>query len=327
MKNVTKKLKKNKKSALIFGISGQDGAYLAHFLLEKGYKVIGTTREKSKKNLLRLSKLGIFKKVNVYKGEATNNSFCKKIISSNINEIYYLAGDSSVVRSFDSPQKSLQSNTIGILNILEYIKKKKIKTKVFNSGSGQFYGDNKKNKYNLESKIEPQSPYGVSKAAGYWLTKIYREKYNLFSCTGVLFNHESTLRSKEFVTKKIVDTAKKIKKNNNIKLRLGNINIYRDWGWAPEYVEAFWLMLQNKKAEDLIIGSGTVHSLKEFVNEVFKLLNINKKNLVTNVKKFRRKLDIRGYKADIALTQKKINWKPKTSFKKIIYKMVNDELY
>ena len=322
-----KRIIKKKKKALIFGVSGQDGAYLASYLLGKGYKVTGTTRDKSKKNLSRLIRLGIFKKVNIYKGEATNNSFCKKIINRHINEIYYLAGDSSVVRSFDHPQQSLQSNTIGILNILEIIKKNKLKTKVFNSGSGQFYGDNKKNKYHLESKIEPQSPYGVSKAAGYWLTKIYREKYDLFCCTGVLFNHESVLRSKEFVTKKIIDTAKKIKKNKNIKLKLGNINIYRDWGWAPEYVEAFWLMLQKQKAEDLIIGSGTVHSLKEFVEEVFKLQKINKNNLVSNVKQFKRKLDIRGYKADISLTKKKLNWKPKTSFKKIIYKMVNDELY
>ena len=322
-----KKIIKKKKNALIFGVSGQDGAYLASYLLGKGYKVTGTTRDKSKKNLSRLTRLGIFKKVNIHTGEATNNSFCKKIINRQVNEIYYLAGDSSVVRSFDHPQQSLQSNTIGILNILEIIKKNKFKTKVFNSGSGQFYGDNKKNKYHLESKIEPQSPYGVSKAAGYWLTKIYREKYDLFCCTGVLFNHESVLRSKEFVTKKIIDTAKKIKKNKNIKLRLGNINIYRDWGWAPEYVEAFWLMLQKKRAEDLIIGSGTVHSLKEFVVEVFKLQKINKNNLVSNVKQFKRKLDIQGYKADISLTKKKLNWKPKTSFKKIIYKMVNDELY
>ena len=327
MKQVNKISKKGKKSALIFGVSGQDGAYLASFLLGKNYKVFGTTRNKSKKNLFRLSRLGISKKISIYKGEAKNNFFCQKIINNKINEIYYLAGDSSSIKSFDHPQKSFQSNTIGILNILENIKKKKIKTKVFNSASGQFYGDNKQNKYNLGSKIEPQSPYGVSKAAGYWLTKIYRDKHKLFSCTGVLFNHESILRSKEFVTKKIVDTAKKIEKNKNIKLKLGNINIYRDWGWAPEYVEAFWLMLQNKKAEDLIIGSGIIHSLKEFVNEVFKLKKINKNNLVSNVKEFRRKIDIRGYKADITLTKRKINWRPKTSFKKIIYKMVNDELF
>mgnify|MGYP001060604261 FL=1 len=157
--------------------------------------------------------------------------------------------------------------------------------------------------------------------------KVFRENYDIFCCTGILFNHESSLRSDEFVTKKIINISKKIKKNNRLKLKLGNINIYRDWGWAPEYVEGFWLMLQQKSPSDLILGTGKVHSVKEFVNEVFKLLNIKKKHLNTNVKKFKRKLDIRGYKADISETKKKIKWQPKTNFKKIIYKMVNDELF
>ena len=203
---------KYKKTAIIFGITGQDGAYLSHLLLQKGYKVIGTTRKTSNKNVYRLKRLNVIKKIILYKGEATNIKFCEKILSSNINEIYYLAGDSSVIKSFETPDISLKSNTEGILNILQILKRKKYKAKLFNAGSGQFYGDNKINFYNLNSKIEPQSPYGVSKAAAYWLIKIYREKYNIFCCTGILFNHESPLRSKEFVTKKIVDTALKIKK-------------------------------------------------------------------------------------------------------------------
>lgn len=203
---------KFKKNAVIFGISGQDGAYLSALLLQKGYKVIGTTRDRSVKNLYRLKKLNIIKKVNILKGVATNLKFCEKILSKNINEIYYLSGDSSVINSFDTPEISLKSNTEGILNILQTIKRKKYRAKLFNAGSGQFYGNNKKNFYNINSKIEPQSPYGVSKAAAYWLIKIYRERYNIYCCTGVLFNHESPLRSKEFVTKKIVDTAIKIKK-------------------------------------------------------------------------------------------------------------------
>ena len=315
------------KIAIVFGVSGQDGAYLSHFLLKKGYKVIGTTRNKSAKNLYRLKKLKIKNKIKLYKGEATNKKFCEKILSSKINEIYYLAGDSSVINSFETPDVSLESNINGLLNILQIIKKKKYKTKLFNAGSGQFYGDNKKNKYNLNSKIDPQSPYGISKAAGYWLIKIFRKNYNIFCCTGILFNHESSLRSDEFVTKKIVNVSKKIKNNQNLKLKLGNINIYRDWGWAPEYVVAFWLMLQQKIPSDLILGTGKTYSIKEFVDEVFKLLNISKKNLRANIKKFKRKLDIRGYRADIIETKKKINWEPKTSFKDIVYKMVNNELF
>jgi GDPmannose 4,6-dehydratase len=318
---------KKKKTAIIFGVSGQDGSYLSHFLYNKGYKVIGVTRNKSLKNLYRLKILDILKKINVIQGEASNLKFCKKILSSRIDEIYFLAGQSSVTESFENPQISLNSNVVGLLNILKTIKDNRYKIRLFNAGSAQFYGDNKNYKYNLNSQINPQSPYGISKAAAYWLVKMYREKYNILCCTGILFNHESCLRSDEFVTKKIINISKKIKNNKKIKLRLGNINIYRDWGWAPEYVEAFWLMLQQKKTQDLILGTGKIHSLKEFVYEVFRLLKIDKKNLKHNIKKFNRKLDIRGYRADINQAKNKINWKAKTNFKKIIFKMVNDELF
>ena len=318
---------KYKKTAIIFGITGQDGAYLSHFLLQKGYKVIGITRNKSPKNLFRLKKLNVVKKIRILRGVATDLKFCKKVIDSKINEIYYLAGDSSVINSFETPDISLKSNTEGILNILQTLKKKKSKSKLFNAGSGQFYGDNKKNFYNINSKIEPQSPYGVSKAAAYWLIKIYREKYDIYCCTGILFNHESPLRSKEFVTKKIVNTALKIKRKKGSKLELGNVDIFRDWGWAPDYVRAMWLMLQRNKPRDFLIGSGKTHTLKEFVNEVFKYLNISKKNLKTNVSKYKRKIDLRGYKANIVDTQKKLKWKPKLKFKAIIHKMINNELF
>ena len=318
---------KYKKTAIIFGISGQDGAYLSHLLLRKGYRVIGTTRNKSSRNLQRLKKLKIIKKIILLKGMATDLNFCKKVLNSKINEIYYLAGDSSVIKSFETPEISLKSNTEGILNILRVLKLKKSKAKLFNAGSGQFYGDNKKNFYNIHSKIEPQSPYGVSKAAAYWLVKIYREKYNIYCCTGILFNHESPLRSKEFVTKKIVDTALKIKRKKGIILRLGNVEIVRDWGWAPDYVKAMWLMMQRNKPRDFIIGSGKTHSLKDFVNEVFRYLKISKKNLKTNVSKYKRKIDLRGYKANIADTQKILKWKPKLRFKTIIHKMINNELF
>jgi GDPmannose 4,6-dehydratase len=318
---------KFKKTAIIFGISGQDGAYLSHLLLGKGYKVIGTTRNKSSKNLYRLERLNIAKKIILLKGEATNLKFCEKILDRNINEIYYLAGDSSVINSFETPHLSLKSNTEGILNILKILKQKKYKAKLFNAGSGQFYGDNKKNFYNIRSKIEPQSPYGVSKAAAYWLVKIYREKYDIYCCTGILFNHESPLRSKEFVTKKIVDTALKTKRNRGIILKLGNVEIVRDWGWAPDYVKAIWLMMQRTKPRDFIIGSGKTYSLKDFVNEVFKYLNISKKNLKTNVSKYKRKVDLKGYKANIADTQKILKWNPELKFKTIIHKMINNELF
>ncbi len=316
-----------KKNALIFGVSGQDGAYLAHFLISKNYNVIGTTRNNKKKNLNRLLKLNIFKKVKIVKGQAADISFCQKVLKKNIDEVYYLAGESSIVKSFDFPEVSLISNSFGILNILKTAQKLKIKTKIFNACSAQIYGNKKKNFFNIESKIDPISPYAVSKAAGYWLTKIFRENYGVFCCSGILFNHESPLRSNEFVTKKIILESNKILKNKNHKLFLGNINIYRDWGWTPDFVEAYWLMLQKDSPIDLIIGTGKIYSLRDFLNEVFRLKKLNFNNVKTNVKKLKRKLDIKGYRANISKTKKILKWKPKLNFKQIVYKMVNDELF
>ena len=318
-----------KKKAIIFGVSGQDGSYLAKFLIDKNYTVLGITRNSSSQNLFRLKKLHILNKVKLIKGTATDDEFLKKLFKQNnsINEIYYLAGYSSVVNSYLFPKESLISNALGILNILHHVKNNTRKTKVFNAASGQFFGNFKNNLYNENSRIVPQSPYGVAKAAGYHYTKIYRESHKIFSCSGILFNHESPLRSKEFVTKKIIDVSKKIKKNNKINLELGNIDIYRDWGWAPEYVEAMWLMLQQKKPIDLVLGTGKKYSIRDFVNEVFKLKGISIKRLKSNQNSLKRKNDIISYKADIKLAKKTINWMPKVNFKQIVKKMLNNELF
>jgi GDPmannose 4,6-dehydratase len=317
-----------KKTALIFGISGQDGSYLAHFLLTKNYKVVGITRNNSLKNLSKLKRLKILNKVSVVKGTALNKNFLSKLIKKDISikEIYYFAGDSSVVKSFEQPDTSLKSNTLGILNILMSVKDINKRIKIFNASSGQIFGNNKKNHYSENSLIEPQSPYGVAKASGFWLSKIYREAHNLYSCSGILFNHESPLRSKHFVTKKIIDTSLKMKKNNSLNLYLGDINVYRDWGWAPEYVRVMWLMLQQKKPKDFVIGSGKKYSIRDFVYEVFRLLKINKNRLKYNTKKFQRKIDIKSYTANNNFIKKKLGWTPKVAFKQIVFKMVNNEL-
>ena len=318
-----------KKIALIFGVSGQDGSYLADFLIKKNYSVIGVTRNKSKKNMYRLEKLKIFNKVKIIQGVALDQKFLNKIIKkySSIKEIYYLAGDSSATDSLIYPHKSFESNTTGILNILLTIKKINKKIKVFYAASGQFYGNSKNNYYSEKSVIKPTTPYAIAKAAGYWLVKIFRENYDLYACSGILFNHESPLRSDEFVTKKIINVSKQIKKNNKVKLRMGNIDVYRDWGWAPEYVKAMWLMLQQKQPIDLIIGSGKKYSIRDFVNEVFKKMKIDKKNLITGTSKLIRKIDIQSYRANTTLCKKIIKWKTKITFKKIIHKMINDELH
>jgi GDPmannose 4,6-dehydratase len=222
---------------------------------------------------------------------------------------------------------SFKSNTLGLLNILDTVKKTNKKIKVFNAVSGQFYGNKKSSVYNEKSYIDPQSPYGVSKASSFWLTKIFREWYGIKCCSGILFNHESPLRSNEFVTKKIINSSKLIKKGKLKHLYLGNINIYRDWGWAPEYVEAMYLMLRQKDPKDLVIGSGKRYSLRRFIFEVFKLLKIPRNRLKANTKKFIRRKDIISYRSDPRLAKKILNWKAKTSFKQIIRKMICDELF
>ena len=321
-------MRKNKIKSLIFGISGQDGSYLSHFLFGKGHDIYGTTRNIGKKNLNNLNKLGVLNKIKIIKCDPKKFKIVKKIIKKiKPQEIYYLCGQSSVTKSFTNPAETFKSNTLGLLNILEIVKEINNKIKVFNAVSGQFYENRKNNIYNEKSYIAPQSPYGVSKASSFWLTKIFREWYGIKCCSGILFNHESPLRSNEFVTKKIVNHCKLIKKGKLKHLYLGNINIYRDWGWAPEYVEAMYLMLRQKHPKDLVIGSGKRHSLRSFVYEVFRLLNIPRSSLKINIKKLMRKRDIRTYKADPKLAKKILKWKAKTSFKQIIYKMVNEQLY
>ena len=321
-------MKKKKIKSLIFGISGQDGSYLSHFLINKGYDVCGTTRNSSKNNLKNLVRLGILKKVKIIKCNIINFLAVKKLIKIvKPDEIYYLCGKSSVTQSFTNPVDSFKSNTLGLLNILDTVKKTNKKIKVFNAVSGQFYGNKKSSVYNEKSYIDPQSPYGVSKASSFWLTKIFREWYGIKCCSGILFNHESPLRSNEFVTKKIINHCKLIKKGKLKHLYLGNINIYRDWGWAPEYVEAMYLMLRQKHHRDLVIGTGKRNSLKSFVYEVFRLLKIPKDCLRVNEKKLMRKKDITSYRADPKLAKKVLKWEAKTTFKQIIYKMVNEQLY
>ena len=321
-------MKRNKIKSLIFGISGQDGSYLAHLLLSKKNEVYGTTRNNNKKNLKNLVRLGVLNKVKIIKCDIANFSTVKKLIKKiKPHKIYYLCGQSSVTKSYIYPLEAFKSNTLGLLNILETVKKTNKKIKVFNAVSGQFYGNRKNNVYNEKSYIAPQSPYGVSKASSFWLTKIFREWYGIKCCSGILFNHESPLRSNKFVTKKIINHCKLIKRGKLKYLYLGNIDIYRDWGWAPEYVNAMYLMLRQKNPKDLVIGSGKRYSIRSFVYEVFRLLKIPRGHLKLNTKILMRKIDIKTYQADPRLAKKILNWKAKTTFKQIIYKMVKGQLY
>ncbi len=316
------------KIALIFGISGQDGAYLADFLLKKKYKLLGITRNSSKSNLFRLKKLKIEKKIKIYQNKILKSAFLKKIFTSNkiIDEIYFLSGETSPLRSIARPIQTFDGNVINLIKILEFIKSKKIKTKFFYASSSEIFKKNKKNVFNESSEIGPRSPYGISKATGLWIVKYYRKQHNLFCCSGILFNHESPLRSSKFVFKKIIQESKKIKRKGG-NIYLGNLNIERDIGWAPDYIKAFWKMLQLNKASDLVIGSGNIYSIKTFLNLTFEKLKLNKKKIKANKKSFIRANEINSYRSNPSLAKKKIKWKNILKLKEIVSKMINDELY
>ena len=316
------------KIALIFGISGQDGAYLADFLLKKKYKLLGITRNNSKSNLFRLKKLKIEKKIKIYQNKILNPAFLKKVFTSNkiIDEMYFLSGETSPLRSIAEPIQTFDGNVINLIKILEFIKSKKIKTKFFYASSSEIFKKNKKNIFNENSEIGPRSPYGISKATGLWIVKYYRKQHNLFCCSGILFNHESPLRSNKFVFKKIIQESKKIKRKGG-NIYLGNLNIERDIGWAPDYIKAFWKMLQLSKASDLVIGSGNIYSIKTFLNLTFEKLKLNKKKIKANKKSFIRANEINSYRANPSLAKKKIKWKNRLKLKEIVSKMINDELY
>ena len=317
-----------KKIALIFGISGQDGAYLANFLLKKKYFVIGITRNNSNQNLLKIKKINIKKKLLIYKNKKVTRFFLEKVLnqSKKINEIYYLSGETSPLKSIGKPIDTIDSNVVSIIKILEFIRVKSKKTKFFYASSSEIFEKNKKNVFDENSKFGPRTPYGISKAAGQWFVRFYRQHYNLFCCSGILFNHESPLRSKDFIFKKIIDLAKKVKKRGG-KIYLGNINVERDIGWAPDYVIAFWKMLQLKKATDFVIGSGKKISIKTFLELTLDNLKVSKKNIISNKKKLLRKNDLTSYRSNPSLAKRKLKWSNSLSVNQIVRKMINEELY
>ena len=265
------------KTALITGITGQDGPYLAEFLLSKNYRVIGFTPDKSEFQMRNLKYLGLKDKIELFTANLLDLSNIIRIIDkTNPDEIYHLAAQSSVGLSFEQPIGTLEFNIISTANMLEAIRIINSKIRFYNASSSEMYGNVMENQLPVteESVLHPVSPYGISKAAAHWITINYRQAYGLFATCGILFNHESVLRGDNFVTKKILNAAVKIKIGIEKELVLGNVNIYRDWGFAPEYVKAMWLMLQQDKPDDFVICSGEHHSLEEFTRTVFQKLDL-----------------------------------------------------
>lgn len=315
----------NKKKALICGVSGQDGAYLSQLLLEKGYEVYGGSRDAHGSSFNNLSKLGILESVNLV--SITLNDFRSVLQTINKvkpDEIYNLAGQSSVALSFDQPVETMESIIIGTLNILEAIRFSGEAIRFYNAGSSECFG-NADHAVDEATPFRPRSPYGVAKATAYWEVANYREAYNLYACTGILFNHESPLRKERFVTKKIIATAFKIANGAKIKLDLGNINIRRDWGWAPEYVHAMWLMLQQEKAEDFVIATGKTTSLEEFIHLTFSQLGLDWKDHVVVNEQLMRPTDISVGLANPQKAHKILGWKADVSIDQLIKMMLKAE--
>ncbi len=313
--------------ALIIGISGQDGTYLARYLLNKNYEVHGTSRDADLSNFYGLKKLKIFEKIILHSMSLIDfRSVMQTILQVQPTEIYNLSGQTSVGLSFLQPVETLESISIGTLNILEVMRFHKLPVKFYNACSSECFGDTNGEPANENTPFRPRSPYAVAKSAAFWQLSNYREAYNLFACSGILFNHESPLRPKRFVTKKIIETACRIAKGSNEKLKLGNILIKRDWGWAPEYVEAMYLILQNNKPDDFVIATGKNISLEEFIKKTFGYFNLDSDNFIKYDNDLIRPTDLTNSLGDPSKAKIILNWQPKYFVDDIIKMMIEDEL-
>lgn len=312
------------KTALITGITGQDGSYLAEILLENKYNVIGMVRRSSSQNYERISHL--HGKVTLDYGDLSDQISINRIIDKyKPQEIYNLAAQSFVKTSFDQPLLTSDITGIGVTRILEAIKTIVPKSRFYQAGSSEMFGKVVCSPQNEKTPFYPRSPYGVAKAYAHYMTINYRESYNLFACSGILFNHESPRRGIEFVTQKIVNGAVSIKNQQSNELKLGNLEAERDWGFAKDYCEAMWLILQQDQPDDYVIGSGEKHSVRQFCEKTFKNLNLNYKDYVTTDQNFYRPAEVDFLLADASKAKLKLGWKPKTSFDELINLMVENE--
>mgnify|MGYP001297888030 CR=1 FL=1 len=334
----------SKKRALITGISGQDGAYLAKLLLSKGYQVFGGERQNASGNLWRLKSLGIEKKIDIIPFELLEENNINNVIRrGKFNEVYNLAAQSFVANSYSSPVFTSNVNALGVARILESIRHFSKNTKFYQASTSEMYGNAGSNKQNEETNFQPVSPYAISKLYSHWMVNLYREAYNIYCCSGILFNHESPLRGKEFVTKKIVTDLAKVKFKLIPYLKLGNIHSKRDWGYSMDYVEAMWMMLQRNKPDDFVISSGMTHSVKSFVNKAAKYYDFKIKwkgkglnetavdtetgKIIVKIdKKYFRPTEVNSLYGNSSKAKRILKWKPKTSFDNLVKMMCEDEL-
>ena len=316
--------------ALITGITGQDGYYLSKFLIEKGYQVHGTIRRASTFNTSRIdsliSKYDGTDKLNLYYSDLLDSSSLSHLVSLiQPDEIYNLAAQSHVAVSFKNPVYTSQT-AIGTLTLLEAIKNSDKKIKFYQASSSEMYGGANQELLNEESLLDPKSPYAASKVFSHNINKIYRESYDLFCVNGILFNHESPHRGETFVTRKISRAVGRIKNEIQGFLTLGNLNAYRDWGFAGDYVEGMWLMMQHEKPDDWVLATGETHTVEEFVTTAFSFVNLEWKNFVKTNKKFYRPNEVNHLLGDSSKAKKILGWEPKVSFKQLVEMMVESDL-
>jgi GDPmannose 4,6-dehydratase len=315
------------KTAMIIGVSGQDGAYLARFLLEKGYRVIGTSRDHEVNPFANLDRLGIRDCVSLASVDTSDfRSVITALSNHSPEEIYNLAGQTSVGMSFQYPVETFNSILIGTMNLLECIRILGYPARFYQAGSGEVYG-NTIQPADESTPFRPLSPYGTAKAAASYAVANYRQAYGMFCCSGVLFNHESPLRPARFVTKKIVDAAKRIADGSGETLKLGNIDIARDWGWAPDYVEAMWLMLNHQTPDDFIISTGRKHTLRDFLCLSFETVGLDWRDHVVSDASLLRPLDIEESLGNPQKAKEMLGWNQRVNFEGMVRKLVANELF
>jgi len=314
------------KTALITGINGMDGSHLADFLLKKGYTVYGVERRSSSKNRINVEHLE--DKVIFLQGDLTDqNSLLRCLKESNPDEVYNLAAQSFVGESWNTPEHTSEVTALGVLRILEAIREFNPKIKFYQASSSEMFGRMVENPANENTPFYPRSPYGVAKLYGHWITKNYRESYDMFACSGILFNHESERRGIEFVTRKISDGVARIHLGLADHITLGNLEAKRDWGYAPDYIEAMWLMMQQDTPDDYVIATNETRTIREFLDEAFGIVGItNWEPYVKQDPRFMRPAEVDVLKGDYTKANINLGWTPKTSFKDLVRIMVENDI-
>jgi GDPmannose 4,6-dehydratase len=315
------------KRALITGITGQDGSYLAELLLSKGYKVYGTVRRLSTPNIENISH--IQDQIELISADLLDSSSMTQAIeSSEPDEVYNLAAMSFVKTSFDQPVLTGEFTALGVTRVLEAVRKVNKRIKFYQASSSEMFGKVVETPQKETTRFHPRSPYGVAKVYGHYITLNYRESYDMFACSGILFNHESPRRGIEFVTRKISNAVARISLGKQEKIELGNMDAKRDWGFSGDYVEAMWLMLQQDKPDDYVISTGETHSVEEFAKLAFKAVGITdwEKHVVSNQAKYLRPAEVDYLIGDYNKAKKELGWKPKTTFKELVEMMVKADV-